>query len=559
MNENRILLEATDIEKTCGDRTLFRIARLAVYDGDRIGLIGENGAGKSTLLRILSGETEADSGVIRRFCKCTYIRQSGTEEEDADAAHRAVFSVPEARDHLSGGENTRRRIAKAFSEGTPLLMADEPTNDLDEEGIRILKKHLLAHRGALVLVSHDRSLLNLCCEKIWHLDSETVTEYPGNYDAFRKESERRRDFAMFEYEQYRREKKRLEQSAQRMQEKTQQVKKAPSRMGNSEARLHTREATDAILQLSHRKRTMQNRIEQLEKKERPKDLPEIHIKAPESGSIISATAARAERLSIQAGGKPLLCKVSFTVPTGKKTALTGPNGCGKSTLLRVLYHPDDPGEGLLVSGTAQINPAVRIGLFDQNHESTLDSEASALDNALRDSILSEGDVRTLFACMGMKGDQVYKPVSVLSGGERAKTALIRLLAADLNLLILDEPTNHLDVFTLEALEKLLREYQGTLLFVSHDRTFIDHIADRVLRIENQSITCFEGSLTEMENNSRRDRTKEQQRMEITTLEMRVASLTARLSSPRKGDRPDLINEELLELQKELRALKQRIE
>ncbi|MBO2517592.1 MAG: hypothetical protein CW338_10060 [Clostridiales bacterium] len=558
MNELNILLSCEHLKKSYGDRTLFDIERLTVYDGDRIGLVGENGAGKSTLLGLLSGSIAPDSGTVRRHCPIAVIRQTGSEDTEADSPLRAAFSAPANAPHLSGGEKTRRRIASAFSRATPLLFADEPTTDLDREGIEQLKKHLLAHRGALLLVSHDRELLNLCCKKIWYLNEGKVTVYPGNYDAFREENRRQREFAAFEYEQYRKEKSRLEASAQKMQERSQQVKKAPSRMGNSEARLHTREATDAILQLSHQKRTIQNRVEHLEKKERPKDLPDIRLDLDRGSAIISQTALRADGLTLSAGKKQLLKSASFILPTGSRTALTGPNGCGKTTLLRLLCNASALLEEIRYSGDIRFSPGVKPGWFDQDHESTLLPELSALDNAMRTSIRPVSMVRILFGRLGIPGDNVFKPVSVLSGGERAKTALVKLLASDINVLILDEPTNHLDVFTMEALEEVLKTYEGTLLFVSHDRSFTEAVATRILRIENGDIRTFEGSLSRMEESGNRDLSREQLQMEITTLEMRMAAVTSRMSHPKKGDSPDRLNAEFEELQRQLRMLKSKL-
>ena len=259
-----VLLEADHLRKSFGPRQLLDLDHLSVYDGEKIGLIGENGAGKTTLLRLLSGETEADEGTVRRPGSLAFIRQQGKEDGEADDQMQALFRVRSRRDGLSGGEMTRGRIAAALSARPQLLFADEPTTDLDEEGLTLLRKQLRAFPGALVLVSHDRSLLRLLCRRIWYLEDGKITDFPGGYDAFMEERRRQRDRQQFEYDQYRAEQKRLKESVQRMAEKASSVRKAPSRMGNSEARLHKREWTDSVLQLSHAKRTLQNRMEHLE-------------------------------------------------------------------------------------------------------------------------------------------------------------------------------------------------------------------------------------------------------------------------------------------------------
>ena len=199
----KILLEAGGVELSFGPRTILEIKELKIYDGDRIGLIGENGAGKTTLLRVLSGERAPDAGTIRRFSEIAVIRQMGDADGESDARLRSEFDAQEHRAGLSGGEQTRRRIAAALSMRVHLLFADEPTTDLDAEGAAQLRRELAAYDGAMVLVSHDRSLLDALCTKIWHLEDGRITEFPGNYTDYREELERRRAFQQFEYEQYR--------------------------------------------------------------------------------------------------------------------------------------------------------------------------------------------------------------------------------------------------------------------------------------------------------------------------------------------------------------------
>lgn len=546
----KIVLEAAGIQKSYGLSEILNIEKLCIYDGDRIGLIGENGAGKSTLMAILSGDLEPDEGAVRRLSPIAVIRQMGDAGEDGDRRMRAEFRAPGSREGLSGGEQTRRRIAAALSKGSGLLLADEPTTDLDVQGIERLTSHLSEHRGAMVLISHDRTLLNRICTRIWQLEDGKITDFPGNYDAWLDELDRRRSFQQFEYDQYRSEQARLKAAAQRMQERTQQVKKAPSRMGNSEARLHKREATDAILRLSHGKRTLQNRMEMLEKKERPRDLPDIRMKLGAGTPVGAKTVLRAEKLSLKIGDRKLLEKQDFILPTGSRTALIGANGCGKTSLLRGLM-----GErgSMSFGGNVRFNAAAKTGWFDQNHESTLDMEASALDNVITGQMRDASMARTVLARLNMGPEEIFRPVGVLSGGERAKIALARLLLSDANVLFLDEPTNHLDVYTLEALEEILSDYGGTLMFVSHDRRFISKIATRIIRMEDGKLTTFEGGLDAMENARNADAEAEKHRMEIAALEMRMAAIAGRIGMP--GQDVQALNSEYDNVAAQLRLLR----
>ncbi len=527
----KLLLQADGITLSYGMRTVLDVHSLHIYEGEHIGLVGENGAGKSTLLSILSGEQMPDSGTVKRNCRIASIRQLGDTEEKINEDMAAMFSAEEKRDGLSGGERTRRRIAAAMSEDAPLLFADEPTTDLDEEGVELLKYALEQYDGTLVLISHDAALLDSLCTRIWHLEDGKLTDFPGTYTEYRRELERKRNNERDEYEKYRSEQSRLRASMQGISERTGQMKKAPSRMGNSEARLHKMDARQTSEQLHKAKRQLESRLSHMEVKERPRE--DISIKmALGAGSPIRAKNVLTVELDrLTAGEKVLAREIGFFLPTGSKTALLGVNGCGKTTLLRAIAGQK---EGV------RLNPAAVIGRFDQGHESTLRFADSALQNVMRESEHDESDCRTVLARLGLRCDDVFKPVEVRSGGERGRVAMAKLLLSKANFLLLDEPTNHMDIFTLEALAGLLAEYKGTLLFVSHDAAFVERVADRKLIFENGRITTLEkGAKTSYE--------RDDAETEKTLIRLRMAELAARMSAPKKGDDPEKLNAEYAEL------------
>ena len=550
----KIMLTAADLRMSYGDRTLLDIDQLNIYSTDRIGQIGENGAGKTTLLKILAGEMQPEGGRVRRFVQSAVIHQEGFTSPGEDQKLSALLRTRESRESLSGGEMTRNRIAQAFSLHPELLMADEPTTDLDEEGLRVLWKMLVDFSGAILLISHDRALLKSLCNRIWYLRDGKILDFPGGYDDFIAERDRRMQRETFEYEQYKAEKKRLKESAQKMVERASQVRKAPGRMGNSEARLHKREWTDSVLQLSHAKRTLQNRMEHLEVKEKPKALPEIKMKLGIFHPVEAKTALECRCDQLVVGQRELLRDTGFVLPTGSRTALIGPNGCGKTSLLRALMNDPDP--AIRLEGRIRWNPAVRIGRFDQHHEQTLDMNQSVLINIMETSVYPEHFARTVMACLGLRGEAVFKPLGLLSGGEKAKTALGKLLLMDCNTLLLDEPTNHLDLFTMEELEKLLSAYGGTLLLISHDEELIRKTATRIIRFDGKKLVTIEDGRMERESNpSRTTEAAPDRSMEISLLEMRMAVLSSRMSRPLKGDRPDELQQEYFTLADKIRELK----
>lgn len=547
----KLLLEARDIRKSYALRTVLDIDDFKIYDGERIGLVGENGAGKSTFIKILSGALAPDSGAVTCHAPIRVIAQQGDLMNDEfDPALKSEFSAPEGRDGLSGGEKTRRRIAGALSGRGGILFADEPTTDLDAHGVERLEKRLREFDGALVLISHDRALLDSLCTRIVQLEDGKLTSFPGNYTAYRAEMENRREHQQFLYDKYRADEKRIRSMIQHEYEHASQMSHLPKRMGNSEARLHKREVTVSQGKAHQARKMFESRLERLEKVDRPREDPEISMKLGAATPVISRTALEIRMINLRAGSKSLLEGASMRLPVGTVTALLGDNGCGKTTLLtRIAKDKHNP--------AIRISPGVKPGWFDQDHRSTLNMELTALENVMRQSIFPESTVRTILARLNMRGEDVFKPLSVLSGGELAKVALAGLFAADINLLILDEPTNHLDIFTLEALQDVLKEYAGTLLVVSHDRRFVSEVASRLIFFEDKKLRTFEGDMVSYQASLNADRRCDDYQLEITRLQMRLAAIAARMSAPQKGDSPEKFNAEYEETLGELNALKRR--
>ena len=544
----QLFLEASDLHLSFGTKTILDIPSFSLHEGERMGLVGENGAGKTTLLRVLAGEIEPESGHISRLRPVSYIRQTGDDDtEEFDAHIGAVFHAQERRDGLSGGEKTRRRIAAALSSRAHVLLADEPTTDLDAKGIELLRQQLLGYQGALLLVSHDRALLDAVCTSIAELRDGTLEIFPGNYASYRAERERRMEFQRFEYAQYRAEQARLRSVIQKKSEQASQVRKAPTRMGNSEARLHKRGATEIVEKIAKERKAIESRLSHLEEKERVREDPEIRMALGGATPIVSRTVLELREFTMRIGSRTLLQSASMRVPTGSVTALLGENGCGKTSLIRRILKGNDP--------RIRLSPGAKIGWFGQEHAEALDLNKTALENAMDSSPYPVSEARTVLARLGMLESELFKPAALLSGGEKAKVSLARLMLSDINFLILDEPTNHLDVYTLEALEALLSGYAGTILIVSHDERFVSAVADRLVLFEERSLKAFEGTLDEYRRSLTADRTKEDAALERSVIEMRMAVLSARMAAPKKGDDPLKLNEEYFELARELREMK----
>ena len=567
-----LLLQAQNIVKNFGDRELFRFDELTLYSGEHVGIVGANGAGKTTLLKLLLGQLEQDEGRIERRCAFAYVGQldgapesgfgenaapraeksssvgevlssqdvpdslsasGGPEDGSAYASQLAQFQVAgkERQTDRSGGETTRLKLAAAFSKNVPLLAADEPTTNLDLDGVEMLTARLRAYEGALLLISHDRALLDAACDKIWEVSDGAVTEYYGGYSAYKAVAEERAARKQAEYEQYIAERSRLEAAIAAAHQRASGVRKAPKRMGNSEARLHKREAAEAAEKLSGAAKGLESRLAQLEEKEKPAAHLPIRIDLsltdpPRNRVILSASG-----LNFSYGDRRIFRDASFEVPNFRKTALIGPNGAGKTTLLRLLTGGN---------GGFQLAPKAKIGYFSQNFEN-LDPNRSILENVLRDSVQPQEAVRTILARLSFRRESVHKPVGVLSGGERIKTAMAALVCSENNFLVLDEPTNYLDVESIEALQEVLRSYEGAVLVVSHDRAFLDAVADRLLILQDGVFRSFEGNYSAWRRSLRRTPENVRAKDETLMLDLKIAELTTRIGA-NPPDRDELLQE-----------------
>lgn len=463
-----MLLKAQNIKKEYGIQEILEIDTLQIEDFDRIGLVGKNGAGKSTLMSILAGDLEPDEGYVKRFCPIARIRQSQEAKGPVQGSYISRLGLKDSA-VKSGGERTRLAIGAAFSQNAPLLMADEPTTDLDLEGILLLEKMMAGFRGAILLISHDRALLDRICTTIWELEDGKLRVFEGNYSQWTAQKERERNFEQFQYDQYQKEKKRLTQNIRDFREQSRQMIKPPKQMSSSEWMLYKGGAAVRQGHVQARTRATLSRLEHLEKRERPAQLPEVSMKLPDSKKIRARYAISVRDLTIQYGEKTVFQKLNFFLPSGTRTVIAGPNGSGKSSLIRAIL---DRVPGVSITSEASI-------AYLSQDQDTLNPKKTVLENVLEDAAFPEHICRAVLDNLCMSPLDIKKPVFLLSGGERVKTALAKVLVSGCNLLILDEPTNHIDVYTMAGLEHLLSSYDGTLLAVSHDRAFIEHVADQV--------------------------------------------------------------------------------
>lgn len=522
-------LEIRDLKKYYGDKNILDIDDAKIYANDKIGLVGRNGAGKTTLLKIIKGEIVADTGYVKKYDKLASIDQLECDVKMLDIESKKEIrnfdSPDEYSEVLSGGEKTRMKIVNALGQESGIIIADEPSSNLDMNGVETLVSRLKKYRGALIIVSHDRYLLDEVCNKIVELESGKLKIYEGNYSDYLFQKEAEIKAKTIEYESYEREKKKLESAVLETKNQSKTIRKAPKRMGNSEARLHKMGNQRAKKNLDQKAKAIKKRLEKLEVKEKPMDIESIKLDLKSHESIHSKIILESKSLKYGFGDRVLFDDAKFQIYRGSKIAIIGDNGSGKTTLLRLIEQGHD---------SIKRSKVLKIGYFRQDL-SILDDEKTLLENMKETSDMSETMIRTLLARLLFKRDEVYKKVAVLSGGERVKASFAKLILQDVNLLILDEPTNYLDLDSVKALENVLIDYKGSLVFVSHDRKFVENIATDLLMIENRKLNAFTGTYEEYIKRNQKTDTKDSLQEELMRVKHQITTILGRLCMPTSDD------------------------
>ena len=541
-------VQFSKISLSFGDRDILKNVSINLASGTKAALTGGNGCGKSTLIKILAGFVEADSGerAIEKDCVIGYLPQSGIVHkgcsllEEVDKAFEAGYKIQQKIDEIgelltenpknstqlleehsnliqklessgwhrrqsmaesvllglgferkdfvrnveefSGGWQMRIALAKVLLSSPDILLLDEPTNYLDLEARNWLEDFLKDFEGGFLLVSHDRYFLDVTVNEIYELFNADLKRYPGNYSHYEKVREVELETLIQKYEIQQAEIKKLEDFIRRFGVQATKAAQAQERQ----------KMLDKILE---------NKIEI------PENLKKIHFafpSAPHSGKIV-VTSENLNKtwVSVRSDGEKyenhVIKNLDLLVEKGEKLVVVGRNGAGKSTLLRIIAGVDAD-----FSGTVKLGSGVQIGYFTQDNAETLKGSMSILELLESEAPLELiPKLRDMLGAFLFRGDDVFKSIDVLSGGEKSRVALLRLLLKPINLLILDEPTNHLDLHSKDVLLDALKNFDGTVIFVSHDREFIERLATRVLELHPGQARNFPGDyeyyLSQVEN------------------------------------------------------------
>src|SRR5690625_4216126 len=479
----KVCIELENIELSFLDRLVLNIPRLAVHQFDRIGIVGKNGAGKSTLLKLMDGQFHPEKGQVKKFADFAYFDQVTTPvESEVDYELTGKLSIPQTEiENFSGGEQTRLKLAQIFSNYHEGLLIDEPTTHLDAAGTQFFIDELTYYYGALVLVSHDRYVLDKLVTKIWEKEDGNVTEYTGNYSDYVAQKELQKNQQQEQHEIYVKEKRRLLNAAEEKMKKADKITQASGRIKDPKAMTNrmfeTKSKGTSQKSVQRAAKALEQRVEQLEEVEAPKEAQAIHFHQSRALQLHNKFPIMADRLNLKAGHKILLEESSFQFPLGKTIAITGENGTGKTTLLRQILQRR---EGVTIS------PKAVIGFYEQMSYQFF-KDKTVLYYMKERSDYHECKICAVLHAMDFTGNDIKKNVRHLSGGEAIRLVLCQLFLGRYNVLILDEPTNFLDVFCIEALESFIKAYDGTVLLVSHDHSFVEKVADYEYVIEDKKL------------------------------------------------------------------------
>ncbi len=523
-----LLMNAKNIHYSIGERTLLDIKELAVHEGEKIGLVGRNGQGKTMLLRYLTGELDI-LPQVKWYTAYDRLEQIHKETKE---------------DCQSGGERTLAKLEAIFQDAAQLLFLDEPTNDLDWSRMEELEEQLRKYSGACVIVSHDRTLLDRTCDKIWELEKGKLRVFNGNYSFYLQQKQQEREQQMEKHVQYLQEKKRIEKRIEQKRTQSKGMRKPPRRMGNSEWQLGKNKAAARQKKVERTGKTLERRLDRLERADKPFEWDHVKLEMDHLSKIHSKYICQLREVNIQAGDRFLFHIDDILLKTGSKTAFVGANGAGKSTFLKHLL---DHHKELFPKG-------VKTEYFHQNM-GALPDEETVLGYVSKTSRLEESMIRIILARLRFYEEDIHKKIQVLSGGERVKLVLARMLVSEAQLLILDEPTNHLDIEAIEALEKLVHDYPGTILYVTHDRTFVEKTADQLWIIKQEKLNYFDGTWQEWQESLNKPQKAEEDVYNLMTLETKLSELISRLSMPGVNEDRMLLEKEYentLELLKQLK-------
>lgn len=516
------VVKAFELNKNIIDGLTFEI-----LEGERVGILGKNGAGKTTLFKLLIGEYESDEGVIAiapekrmglisqipvypagfttedvlhsAFSRLDKIksRMEGLEAQLSESPDESLLREYDALmakyqlyggydtemevgkvsngleiseqmrsrpfDKLSGGEKTRVNLARLILEKTDILLLDEPTNHLDLRATEWLEEYLLSFKGTVLAISHDRYFLDRVANRVIEIVNGKAEFYNGNYSFYVVEKQRRYEEQLKKYEQEQKEVKRLSEAADRLYQ-----------WGTGNQRL------------MKKSQAIRSRIERTAKTDRPEAERRMNAKFSQK-DFFGDEVLVIKGLSKAYDGRKLFSGLETLVQGGERIALIGDNGTGKSTFLKILMGEESPDSGFIKKG-----PSVKIAYLPQIIKFK-NPNLSALDTMVLYENLSPQEARNRLGAFKFSGEDVFKPVSALSGGEQSRLRLCTLMRGDINLLILDEPTNHLDIVSREWIEEAIEEYGEALLFVSHDRYFINRFATRIWELKNGEIIDFKGT------------------------------------------------------------------